>query len=292
MKTKSYFNYFCVLMIVFFAVCSDGRAEDTIASTNSSACKRSLLCTANAYGYLGEDSESNNVKDRVTDAAVQFAEKKINRYLKKHLAQGETYHFIPDEKMNFQLLSTQKIESSQVGEHLLGIQVTGMVEYQIDGDANDEFLTVSVDSDKSTYHEGDELLFLLHGNQKFHMCLLEDASDRVVTQLLPNNFKPDELFPGGQLLFPSEVSGDSYSFIVGPPFGQSTIHMFGSEEEIGGISVLDETSGDFIQSAESIDTIRSKLMGNAIQALQSNDSQITFQCAQFVESRKKLSLKP
>jgi len=292
MKSKHFFNYFCVLIIVLLSVCSESRAEKKIGSANNSTCQRFLICTANAYGYIGEDSDSSIVEDRIAAAAVQLAEKKINAYLKKHLSQRETYHFLSNEKMNFQLLNIKKIESSKTGANLLGIRVAGMVEYQIDGSASDNFLTVSVDTDKSIYHEGDELLFLLDGNQNFYMCLLEDAPDKMVTQLLPNRFRPDDSFPHGQYLFPSEVSGDIFKFIVGPPFGQSTIHVFGSEEAIVGISVIDEKSGDFLQVAESIDSIRSKLMQNVVEVLELNDSQITFQCAQFVESKKELSLKP
>lgn len=292
MKSRRYLNCFCLLMIVLLSVCSELRAENKRGSVNGTTCKRFLLCTANAYGYIGENFDSNADEDRVTAAAIKLAERKVNTYLNNHLTQGETYHFLPEKKMVFQLLGTKKIESREIGKNLFGIQVSGMVEYQVEGSASNDFLTVSVESDKSIYHEGDELLFLLHGNQNFHMCLLEDASDNMVTQLLPNSFRPDESFSRGQHLFPSEVSGDIFQFIVGPPFGQSTIHMFGSEESIGGISVPDENLADFIQSKEHIDTIRSKLMKNVIEQLELNDSQITFQCAQFVESQKKLSIKP
>ena len=292
MKNRRYLNCFCLLMIVLLSVCSELRAENKKGSANGTTCQRFLLCTANAYGYIGGDFDSNTGEDRVTAAAIQLAEKKVNTYLKNHITQGETYRFLSDKKNNFQLLSTKKIESSQVGNNLFGIQVSGIVEYQVEGSASDNFLTVSVESDKSIYHEGDELLFLLHGNQNFHMCLLEDASDDMVTQLLPNGFRPDESFSSGQHLFPSEVSGDIFQFIVGPPFGESTIHMFGSDEAIGGISVPGENAGDFIQTKEHIDSIRSKLMKSVIEQLELNDSQITFQCAQFVESRKKLSIKP
>ncbi len=292
MKSKSFINYFCMLMVVLLSVCGGLQAEAETGAANGSSPKRFLLCTANAYGYVGEGHDVSAVKDRVSTAVVQFVEKKINTYLKEQLAPRETYHFLSNGKMNFHVLSTKEIESNQIGENLLGIQVAGMVEYKIDGTASDNFLTVSVDSDKSIYHEGDELLFLLQGNQNFHMCLLEDASDNKVTQLLPNRFRSDESFPGGQHLFPSEVSGDFFKFIVGPPFGQSTVHMFGSEEAIGSISVLDESSGDFLQTTESIDEMRTKLMKNVIEVLESNGPQISFQCSQFVESRKTLSLKP
>ena len=292
MKNRRYVNCVCLLMIVLLSVCSELRAENERNSVYSTTCKRFLLCTANAYGYIGGNFDSNVSEKRVTAAAIQLAKRKINTYLNNHLTQGEIYHFLPEKKLVFQVLSTKKIEGSQIGENLFGIQVSGMVEYQVEGRASNEFLTVSVESDKSIYHEGDELLFLLHGNQRFHMCLLEDASDNMVTQLLPNSFRPDDVFSSGQHLFPSEVSGDIFQFIVGPPFGQSTIHMFGSEEAIGGISVSGENVEDFIQTKEHIDTIRSKLMKNVIEQLELNDTQITFQCAQFVENQKKLLIKP
>ena len=172
MKNRGCLNCFCLLIIVLLSVCSELRAENERGSTNSATCKRFLLCTANAYGYIGENFDSNTGEDRVTAAAIQLAEKKVDTYLKNHLTQGETYQFPSDRKMNFQLLGTKKIESGEVGKNLFGVQVSGMVEYQVEGSASNNFLTVSVESDKSIYHEGDELLFLLHGNQRFHMCLL------------------------------------------------------------------------------------------------------------------------
>ncbi|MEN8191114.1 MAG: DUF4384 domain-containing protein [Thermodesulfobacteriota bacterium] len=253
---------------------------------------RSLLCIVNGYAYSTTGQSEPELEEAAGLAAVKLAEKKITAYLETHISGSALFEIRKKKGKGFRPLRKHRVDSATVGDNLVGMRLAGVVEYEVHGSTPGNLLTLGVNTDKSVYSEGDELVFNLESNRDLFMCLVEQAPDNSVTQLLPNSFKPEERFAHGNSFFPNEQSGDKFKFIIGPPFGNATVHMYGSDEPIGGIAELDEQSGYFIQTSDTINQIRDRLMGKILDSMELDDAGVSFQCAQFTEARKKLTLKP
>jgi len=97
-------------------------------------------------------------------------------------------------------------------------------------------LPVTLWTDKTAYHEGEEVKIFLKGNKDFYGRIVYiDVSNKLI-QLLPNLYRESNLFKGNKIYnFPGE--GDKFNLKIRPPLGREKIVVYASTSPLGDIQV-------------------------------------------------------
>lgn len=286
-------NISCIIISCLFLSIYSQKAEANFSGTpQDKNVIRKLLCTANVYGYEEENEQELIPEELKKSVAVRYLEDKVDEYLQALIGSGAGINYVLQDGQKFHVLRIGRVEGQLVGNNLSGLRVGGFFEIALEDEYVKNLLTVTINTNKSAFTEGEDVQFYLEGNLDFHACLIEATPDNKVTQLIPNFFKPSGFFSKGQYLFPNASAGDQFQFVVGGPFGTAAIHLFSSELAIGSIQD-DNTSQDyFVESAHSLDTIRQDVIDRLLDEMFSVDPAVSFQCFQLVEHEKSLVFKP
>lgn len=106
-------------------------------------------------------------------------------------------------------------------------------------------LFVKVWTDKTTYHEGEMVKISFVGNKDFYLYLVYQETSGNAVQLMPNLYRPHNVFKGGTTYSVPERR-DGFSFRVQSPFGKEKIMFYASTSPIAEFNKASVTKERFL----------------------------------------------
>lgn len=103
-------------------------------------------------------------------------------------------------------------------------------------------LKVKVWTSKEKYRAGDSIEIFIQGNRDFYGRVVDVTADGSIVQLLPNDFRRDNLFRAGKT-YKIPDKEDAFELKVTPPFGEDNIVVYASEVPVGGVDLVPAGQG-------------------------------------------------
>jgi len=136
-------------------------------------------------------------------------------------------------------------------------------------------LSIRVWTDRREYGQGERIKIYLKGNKPFYARLLYRDVKGKTLQLLPNPYRQEVYFNGGTV-YEIPSANDRFALEVSPPFGEESIIVYASTQELGVIET--KTEGNVYRV-----TTRSQDMGNKMRGVKITDNQGKAAAAEFYE---------
>lgn len=105
----------------------------------------------------------------------------------------------------------------------------------------DDPLTVNVWTSKKVFRPDENVIVYMKGNRDFYARIVDITTDGSIVQLLPNRFRSDSFFKGGQV-YRVPDSDDQFALKVSPPYGNDRIAVYASDNPLGEVN-LEGTEG-------------------------------------------------
>jgi hypothetical protein len=106
-------------------------------------------------------------------------------------------------------------------------------------------LFVKAWTDKPSYHEGEMVKISFVGNKDFYLYLVYQETGGNAVQLMPNLYRPNNVFKGGTTYSIPERR-DGFSFRVQSPFGKEKIMFYASTSPIAEFNKASGTKESFL----------------------------------------------
>lgn len=132
-------------------------------------------------------------------------------------------------------------------------------------------LFVKAWTDKTMYQEGEKVRISFVGNKDFYLYLVYQEMSGNVVQLLPNLFRPNNVFKGGATHSVPEAR-DGFSFRVQSPFGKEKIVFYASTSPVDKFNKTSVNAQGFLNlGKQGLEVVGDSYRGCAV----SNNSQKT-----------------
>mgnify|MGYP001385331480 FL=1 len=106
-------------------------------------------------------------------------------------------------------------------------------------------LFVKAWTDKTSYHEGEMVKISFVGNKDFYLYLVYQETSGNAVQLMPNLYRPHNVFKGGTTYSIPERR-DGFSFRVQSPFGKERIMFYASTSPVAEFNKASGTKEGFL----------------------------------------------
>jgi len=140
-------------------------------------------------------------------------------------------------------------------------------DYQADSDPRPHLmnepkapLTVSLWTDKSSYHRGEYLNVHLKGNKGFYGVMIYTMADGRQFQILPNPFRQDNYFEGGRV-YTLPGPSDQYQMMVSEPVGEESIRLYASKTQLPLDQIQSKSRGPISEVLDSKETMDRRIRG-------------------------------
>ncbi len=279
-------KYRCIQSFVLIAICLLG-----VTVSDAKLISHTETILFSAVGYTTKDGNLNDQQERAVLAAKFLAEKQLANFLNSFPVGAELSSSSDDWKSAIKITDTRAISSDdQRNNGLYGVLIAGSLEIDVpvDGDtgldkSNPSLLHVDFESNKQDYLEGDTIVFGMKGNQNFFAGILDLNEQGEITQLLPNIYRPENAFIGGEkYFFPESGTNEQFKLEVSAPFGTEKVYLIASSVPFQSILPLTENVFTVVNDdmAEVLKPLRQKLMDS----LFSSPSAKLYQCIQLSTS--------
>ncbi len=148
-------------------------------------------------------------------------------------------------------------------------------------------LTVRVWTSQPTYKEGETMKVYVKGNKPFFARLVYVDAEKTTLQLLPNPFRTQNHFDGG-VVYEVPQATDKFDLTVGTPYGQETLTIFASTNQLGNISTT-KAGGVFLVK-DNQSQVAAKTRGISLTMVDAANRKT--QVAEFAEASVKVITKP
>lgn len=264
MPTKIFLTPAFFLAFLLFSSGMAQAAERANANFDPSAgVERSIIGQGVGYAFVGlKTTREDGWQKAVMAAKQQVLRQTEKRFLQRILdpVSGISYRIGPSSAAEtMRVMKEKRLDADRKGNtQIFKAQVIAEVHYSLITDmgnrellANPKLpLTVRTWTDKRVYPEGDQIVIYMQGNRDYYARLFDVAVDGSIIQLLPNQFRQEQHFKGGQIYaIPDTSAGDTLTFDVEPPLGKEMIALFASEEPLGDVRYK-EYIGDMFGSVE------------------------------------------
>jgi hypothetical protein len=249
-------------------------------ATDAKIDKHSAIVEADGYVFISEDKTPSQLRQEAMAEAKRQALEKGQMYIKS-VSKVENY------QLTFDLIQSESegfvkvLESKDYGinDNRYRIWIKAEIEYQpkspdqegisVFADNPSAPLTVSVRTEKTVYQQGQQIKIYLHGSKDFYARVLYTDALKQTWQLLPNQHRTDNFFPGGKdFVIPGP--DDKFTLEVSPPFGQEKIIVYASTAPQGDISLA--AAGESLYQVETdIAAVAAKTRGVIIKEKQAGD---------------------
>jgi len=229
-----------IILIVncYLGICQNDHSEE----------ERSAIVEADGYAYLSENKTIKELREEAKTAAKREASEKGQTYIKSitkvenfqlsyDIIWGETegyvriieskdYGITADNRYHYWIKAEVKYSLKEGKEQIpINIKTNELAP-----------LTVSVWTEKNEYLQNEEIRIFIKGNKDFYAKVVyEDASGNLL-QLLPNQYRKDNLFKTNQVYSVPDRE-DNFILKIQPPFGKEKITIYTSTAILGKIPV-------------------------------------------------------
>lgn len=97
-------------------------------------------------------------------------------------------------------------------------------------------LTVNVWTASKHYRDGERIEIFIQGNRDFYARIVDITSSGDIIQLLPNNYRRQSHFKGGQVYRIPDAQ-DRFDLKVSPPYGEDQIVVYASDHPLGEVAL-------------------------------------------------------
>lgn len=148
-------------------------------------------------------------------------------------------------------------------------------------------LTVKVWTSQPTYQDGETMKVYLKGNKPFFARLVYVDAENTTLQLLPNPFRTRNHFDGG-VVYEVPQATDKFDLTVGTPYGQETLTIYASTNQLGKISTT--TAGGVFLVKDDPAQVAAKTRGISLTMVDPANRKT--QVAEFAEASVKVTTQP
>ena len=223
--------FFFVVMVALFAA----------AGPVTGAAKRSFIAEVDGYAYLSEEMTLAQTRKAAFLNAKRQAVEMAQTYIQSHTS-VENFVLKKDAVAGSAEGAVTVLEQKDLGVEdntRYHVWIRAEVTYEpqtpaaghqpMDGTAP---LSIRLWSTRPHYRQGERIELFIQGNRDFHARIVDFTSDGNIVQLLPNAFRRDAHFKGGQA-HPIPGPEDGFELNVSPPFGRDQIVVYASEAPLG-----------------------------------------------------------
>jgi hypothetical protein len=235
--------------------------EGLITKGGTGGEKRSFIQAVDGYAYLSETMNLADIREMAFTNAKKKAVKMTSSYIK---SKTRIENFVLKEDIlesNSEGMVTilEEKDHGIVGNDRYHVWIKAEVVFDLDlrdekkssfsaesvipqGTLNpDAPLTVQVWTAKKVFQPGEDVIVYMKGNRDFYARIVDITTDGNIVQLLPNRFRSDSFFKGGQL-YKVPDGDDQFSLQVSPPYGNDHIIVYASDNPLGEVD-LEGTAG-------------------------------------------------
>lgn len=224
--------------------------------------KRSFIQAVDGYAYLSETMNLADIREMAFTNAKKKAVKMTSSYIKSktrienfvlqedilesssegmvtileekdHGIEGnDRYHVWIKAEVVFDLEPRDRKQNTLSAESEISQEVL----------SPDAPLTVQVWTAKKIFQPGENVIVYMKGNRDFYARIVDITTDGNIVQLLPNRFRSDSFFKGGQI-YKVPDSDDQFALKVSPPYGNDRIIVYASDNPLGKVDLEGTASG-------------------------------------------------
>lgn len=237
-------NYLALLVAIVLTLNFEAGFSQIDATDGS----RSAIVEADGYAYLAENKTILQLRNEARAAAMREALERGESYIKSITT-------VENFKVSYDLIKSDSegfvkiIESKDYGitpDNRYHYWIKAEIKYVLKISAKEKSLgimsddsaplTVSLKTEKGEYTLGDEVRIFIKGNKDFYAYIVyEDAAGNLI-QILPNQYRKDNLFKGNRdYIIPDK--NDDFSLRIQPPFGTENIWLFASTNALGKVDI-------------------------------------------------------
>lgn len=254
-------HFLVTLLIALFAM-EVNADQSRLTNDVPDGEKRSFIQAVDGYAYLSETMTLANIREMAFTNAKKQAVKMTSSYIKSKTrienfvlqedlleSSSEGMVTILEEK-DFGIQGNDRYHVWIKAEVIFDLQpqpeeprnTFSSESYSSPEDLNpDDPLTVHVWTSKKVFRPDENVIVYMKGNRDFYARIVDITTDGSIVQLLPNRFRSDSFFKGGQV-YRVPDSDDQFALKVSPPYGNDRIAVYASDNPLGEVN-LEGTDG-------------------------------------------------